>query len=194
MLVFAVSGAEAVEAAIKLATMLKEKKLNILYQLKRAIMEKHLEHYLLLIQKIFQKVFHLGLQEENTINIEYNNIEAYKNIIEKYSKEKICAIILEPIQGQIVEVAKKEYLEEICNISKKNNITVIFDEIKCGLGRSGNLFSFLDYECVPDIVTTSKALGGGKNAISAMVASNKILKKHMVQLIKALCIQQLFLV
>jgi acetylornithine/succinyldiaminopimelate/putrescine aminotransferase len=45
------------------------------------------------------------------------------------------------------------------------------------LGRSGNLFSFLDYNCVPDIVTTSKALGGGKNAISAMISRKKLFNK-----------------
>lgn len=174
---FAVSGAEAVEAAIKLATMAKGKEAKYFISAKEGYHGKTLGALSVTDTENFSEGFHLGLQEENTINIEYNNIEAYKNIIEKHSKEKICAIILEPIQGQIVEVAKKEYLEEICNISKKNNITVIFDEIKCGLGRSGNLFSFLDYECVPDIVTTSKALGGGKNAISAMVASNKIFKK-----------------
>ena len=45
------------------------------------------------------------------------------------------------------------------------------------MGRSGNLFSFLDYNCVPDIVTTSKALGGGKNAISAMISRKKLFNK-----------------
>ena len=174
---FAVSGAEAVESAIKLSTMAKGKEAKYFISAQEGYHGKTLGALSLTDTENFSEGFHLGLREENTIKIEYNNIEAYKNIINKLSKEKICAIIIEPIQGQIVEVAKKEYLKEICDISKQNNIIVIFDEIKCGLGRSGNLFSFLDYNCVPDILTTSKALGGGKNAISAMIASKKIFNK-----------------
>ena len=174
---FAVSGAEAVEAAIKLSTMAKGKDAKYFISAQESYHGKTLGALSLTDTENFSEGFHLGLREENTVKIEYNNIEAYKKIILKLTKEKICAIIIEPIQGQIVEVAKKEYLREICNISKKNNIIVIFDEIKCGLGRSGDLFSFLDYDCVPDILTISKALGGGKNAISAMVASKKIFNK-----------------
>ena len=174
---FAVSGAEAVEAAIKLSTMAKGKEAKYFISAQESYHGKTLGALSLTDTENFSQGFHLGLQEENTIKIQYNNIEAYKDVISKLSKENICAIIIEPIQGQIVEVAKKEYLREICNISKQNNITVIFDEIKCGLGRSGSLFSFLDYDCIPDILTTSKALGGGKNAISAMIASKKIFNK-----------------
>ena len=174
---FAVSGAEAVEAAIKLSTMAKGKDAKYFISAQESYHGKTLGALSLTDTENFSEGFHLGLREENTVKIEFNNIEAYKKIILKLTKEKICAIIIEPIQGQIVEVAKKKYLKEICNISKKNDIIVIFDEIKCGLGRSGDLFSFLDYDCVPDILTTSKALGGGKNAISAMVASKKIFNK-----------------
>ena len=174
---FAVSGAESVEAAIKLSTMAKGNGAKYFISATEGYHGKTLGALSLTDTENFSEGFHVGLPKENTKKIEYNNIQAYKDIIAKLSKEKIIAIIIEPIQGQIVEVAKKDYLKEICAISKKNNITVIFDEIKCGLGRSGNLFSFLDHECVPDIVTTSKALGGGKNAISAMIARKKIFNK-----------------
>ncbi len=174
---FAVSGAESVEAAIKLSTMAKRGDAKYFISATGGYHGKTLGALSVTDSENFSEGFHLGIPEENTIKIEYNNIQAYEEVIIKLSKEKIIAIIIEPIQGQIVEVAKKNYLKEICEISRKNNIAVIFDEIKCGLGRSGNLFSFLDHDCVPDIVTTSKALGGGKNAISAMIASKRLFNK-----------------
>jgi acetylornithine/succinyldiaminopimelate/putrescine aminotransferase len=174
---FAVSGAESVEAAIKLSTMAKGNDAKYFISTTEGYHGKTLGALSLTDTENFSEGFHVGLPKENTIKIGYNNIQEYKDTISKLSKEKIIAIIVEPIQGQIVEVAEKNYLKEICEISKKNNIAVIFDEIKCGLGRSGNLFSFLDHECVPDIVTTSKALGGGKNAISAMIARKTLFKR-----------------
>ena len=90
-------------------------------------------------------------------------------------------------------MCKKGYLKQLCKISNENNIAVIFDEIKCGLGRSGNIFAFLDHDCIPDIVTTSKALGGGKNAISAMISSRKLFNRAYGSLGKAHYIPQHFL-
>ncbi len=174
---FAVSGAESVEAAIKLSTMARGKKTKYFISANEGYHGKTLGALSLTDTENFSEGFHLGLPKEQTIKIEYNNIQAYKNVISELSSDKIVAIIVEPIQGQIVEVAEKNYLKEICKISNENNIIVIFDEIKCGLGRSGNLFSFFDDDCVPDILTTSKALGGGKNAISAMVARKEIFNK-----------------
>ena len=174
---FAVSGAESVEAAIKLSTMAKGKDGKYFISAKEAYHGKTLGALSITDTENFSEGFILGLPKENTIKISFNNIEVYEEIIKKLSKEKIIAIIVEPIQGQTIECASEEYLKKICEISKNNNITVIFDEIKCGLGRTGNIFSFQDYDCVPDIVTTSKALGGGKNAISAMVARKKLFNR-----------------
>jgi len=174
---FAVSGAESVEAAIKLSTMAKGKEGKYFISANEGYHGKTLGALSLTDTENFSEGFLVGLPKENTIKIPFNDIQAYENIISKLSKEKIISIIVEPIQGQRVECAKKDYLKEICEISKKNNITVIFDEIKCGLGRSGDLFSFLNSNCVPDIVTTSKALGGGKNAISAMIARKKLFNR-----------------
>jgi acetylornithine/succinyldiaminopimelate/putrescine aminotransferase len=174
---FSVSGAEAVEAAIKMATMAKGIKGKYFLSANESYHGKTLGALSLTDTENFSEGFLVGLPKENTIKIPFNDIDAFKNVILKISPEKIIGIIVEPIQGQIVECASKDYLNKVCEISKKNNITVIFDEIKCGLGRSGNIFSFFEYGCVPDIVATSKALGGGKNAISAMVASKKLFKK-----------------
>jgi acetylornithine/succinyldiaminopimelate/putrescine aminotransferase len=174
---FAVSGAESVEAAIKLSTMAKGEDGKYFISANEGYHGKTLGALSITDTENFSQGFLLGLPKENTIKIPYNDIQSYKKTIDKLSKEKIIAIIVEPLQGQIVEPAKEKYLNDICEISKKNNITVIFDEIKCGLGRTGNIFSFMDYDCAPDIVTTSKALGGGKNAISAMIARKKLFNK-----------------
>ena len=174
---FAISGAEAVEAAIKLSTMAKGSEGKYFISANESYHGKTLGALSVTDTENFSDGFLLGLPKENTIKIPFNDIQSYKEIISKLKKEKIIALIVEPIQGQIIEPANEKYLKEICEISKKNDITVIFDEIKCGLGRSGNIFSFMEYECVPDIVTTSKALGGGKNAISAMIARKKVFNK-----------------
>ena len=71
----------------------------------------------------------------------------------------------------------KGLYKKINLICKKNNITLIYDEIKSGLGRSGDLFSFYKTDTTPDILTISKALGGGKNPISAMICTDKIFNK-----------------
>jgi acetylornithine/succinyldiaminopimelate/putrescine aminotransferase len=174
---FAVSGAESVEAAIKMSTMAKGREGKYFISASEGYHGKTLGALSVTDTENFSDGFLLGLPRENTIKIPFNDIQSYKEVVSKLTKEKIIAVIVEPIQGQIVEPAKEKYLKEICEISKKNNITVIFDEIKCGLGRSGTIFSFMEYDCVPDIVTTSKALGGGKNAISAMVARRKVFNK-----------------
>lgn len=174
---FAISGAESVEAAIKLSTMAKGSEGKYFISANESYHGKTLSALSVTDTENFSEGFILGLPKENTIKIPFNNIQSYKDTITKLSAEKIIAIIVEPLQGQIVEPAKEKYLKEICEISNKKNITVIFDEIKCGLGRTGNIFSFMEYDCVPDIVTTSKALGGGKNAISAMIARKKLFKK-----------------
>ena len=174
---FSVSGAEANESAIKLVTKAKGLKAKYFISTKNSYHGKTLGSLSLTNTENFSEGFHLGLPKENTIKIKYNNIDEYINIIKKLGKENIAAIIIEPIQGQNIEVAKENYLSKICAISKQNGIYVIFDEIKCGLGRSGEIFSFLNQNCIPDIITTSKALGGGKNAISAMVARTELFLK-----------------
>ena len=174
---FAVSGAEANEAAIKLATMVRGRKAKYFISTRESYHGKTLGALSLTDAENFSQGFHLGLPEDNLIKINFNNIDEYKEVINKIGNENIAAIIVEPMQGQNVEVAKEKYLSQICSISKRNNIITIFDEVKCGLGRTGKLFSFFHDHCVPDIVTTSKALGGGKNAISAMVARKKIFLK-----------------
>ncbi|KAI5955348.1 ARG8 [Candida jiufengensis] len=90
-----------------------------------------------------------------------NDIESVKNLI---SKDKTCAVIIEPIQGEGgVNTIDESFLIELRKLCDENNVLLIYDEIQCGLGRSGKLWahSHLPKEAHPDIVTMAKALGNG---------------------------------
>lgn len=88
----------------------------------------------------------------------YNDIESVRALV----SDKTCAIILETIQGEGgIHVADKEFLSEIRNICDKNNIVMILDEVQCGMGRSGKMFAYQNYDIVPDVITTAKGIGCG---------------------------------
>ncbi|MGM0647572.1 MAG: aspartate aminotransferase family protein [Bacteroidota bacterium] len=90
--------------------------------------------------------------------IPFNDIEAFKNEV----SDDIAAVVLEPVQGEGgIHVAQQDYLNEIHKICTKNNILLIFDEIQCGMGRTGNLFAKDHFGVQPDIITLAKALGNG---------------------------------
>lgn len=89
------------------------------------------------------------------------DIESVKNVI---SKEKTCAVIIEPIQGEGgVSPIDEEFLISLRKLCDENDVILIYDEIQCGLGRSGKLWAHghLSSEAHPDILTMAKALGNG---------------------------------
>ncbi len=90
----------------------------------------------------------------------FNDINSIKSIIKE--DKKILAVIIEPIQGEAgVKISDKKYLQELFKICKKNKILLIADEVQVGIGRTGKLFGFENYDIKPDIITLAKALGGG---------------------------------
>lgn len=89
---------------------------------------------------------------------EYNNLESVKAKI----NDKTCAIIIEPIQGEGgIYPADKEFLEGVRALCDEHDILLIFDEIQCGMGRSGEMFAWQKYGVKPDIMTMAKAIGNG---------------------------------
>jgi acetylornithine/N-succinyldiaminopimelate aminotransferase len=89
---------------------------------------------------------------------EFNNIEDLKN---KFSDE-ICAVILEPVQGEGgVIAANPEFLAKAKELCLQNDALLVFDEVQCGLFRTGKPFCYEHYGIKPDIMTLAKALGGG---------------------------------
>ncbi len=100
----------------------------------------------------------------------FNDLEA----LEKLVDDKVCAIILEPIQGEGGVVCPGPgYLEGIRKICDNNNVLLIFDEVQVGMGRTGRLFAYENFGVVPDIMTLAKALGNGL-PIGAMLAKEKL--------------------
>ncbi|MFW6287515.1 MAG: aspartate aminotransferase family protein [bacterium] len=91
-------------------------------------------------------------------HVPFNDLAAMKEAV----TEETAAIMLEPIQGEGgIYPADEDYLVGIRELCDKNGILLIFDEIQCGMGRSGSLFAYQEYGVEPDILTLAKALGGG---------------------------------
>jgi len=90
--------------------------------------------------------------------VEFNNVAE----LESSFNDEVCALVIEPIQGEggVVEV-KEAFMKKARELCDKYDALLIFDEIQCGLGRSGKLFAHEHYGVKPDIMTLSKALGGG---------------------------------
>lgn len=89
---------------------------------------------------------------------EFNNLESVKSLV----NDKTCAIILEPVQGEGgIYPATEEFMKGIRKICDENDILLIFDEIQCGMGRTGRMFAHEHYGVKPDIMTLAKALGCG---------------------------------
>lgn len=100
---------------------------------------------------------------------EMNDLESVKSLV----CEKTCAIILEPVQGEGgIYPADKEFLQGVKSICDENDILLIFDEIQCGMGRTGSMFAYQDYGVMPDILTSAKALGCGV-PVGAFAANEK---------------------
>ncbi|GAB4114182.1 MAG: acetylornithine transaminase [Candidatus Caldatribacteriota bacterium] len=96
------------------------------------------------------------------------------NSIKEAFDPEVAAIILEPIQGEGgVYIANREFLEGIKELCIEKNILLIFDEIQCGLGRTGKMFAYQHFGVEPDIITIAKSLGGG-TPIGALIAKDKI--------------------
>ncbi len=94
--------------------------------------------------------------------------------LEKAISIDTAAVVLEPVQGEGgIHPVNREYLEEVRALCNENDIVLIFDEIQCGMGRTGKYFAKDHYGVQPDIITLAKGLGGGV-PIGAVLASEKV--------------------
>ena len=90
--------------------------------------------------------------------VPFNDLDA----MEKAVGANTCAVMLEPIQGEGgVNVASRHYLEGVQMLCREHGALLIFDEVQCGMGRTGRFLACQHYDLLPDIVTMAKALGGG---------------------------------
>ena len=93
------------------------------------------------------------------VSIAERDLETLSGIL---SADTVAALVIEPIQGEGgVRVLDAGYLRELRSLTRERNIALIFDEIQCGLGRTGHLFAYERVDVVPDIMTLAKPIAGG---------------------------------
>lgn len=109
-------------------------------------------------------------------HVPYNDLEALKAAV----SDKTCAVVLEPIQGEGgVVPADLAYLQGARALCDQFNALLVFDEVQSGMGRSGELFSYMNYGVTPDILSSAKSLGGGF-PIGAMLTTDALAKHFAV--------------
>jgi acetylornithine/N-succinyldiaminopimelate aminotransferase len=101
----------------------------------------------------------------------FNDLESVKALI---SKEKTCAVVVEPIQGEGgVLPADPEFLKGLRELCDEHDALLVFDEVQTGAGRTGYLYAYEMYGVTPDILTSAKGLGGGF-PVAAMLTTEKV--------------------
>ena len=102
--------------------------------------------------------------------IEFNNVQDAEDTI----TDEVCAVILEPVQGEGgLHVATEEFLQTLRKKCDETGALLIFDEIQCGMSRTGSLFAYEQTGVVPDIISMAKGLGNGV-PIGAVLAGNEV--------------------
>ena len=169
---FANSGAEANEAALKLA--------------RRWALDVHGEQKNQIIA--FNKGFHgrtfftvtvggqaaysdgFGPKPAAVDHCDYNDLAAFEALI----SDNTCAVMMEPLQGEGGIISPtSDFIKGVRALCDKHNALLIFDEVQTGVGRTGDLYAYQGLDVTPDILTTAKALGGGF-PIGAMITTTSI--------------------
>jgi len=151
---FSNSGAEANEAAIKLARKATGKTKIITF-----LQSFHGRTFATMSATGQEKIKHgYGPMLEKFEYLPYNDVTA----LEASIKEDVAAVMLEVVQGEGgVHPATKEFLQGVEALCKENNVLLIIDEIQTGIGRTGKPFAFQHYQIQPDIISVAKGLGNG---------------------------------
>ncbi|XYK57304.1 aspartate aminotransferase family protein [Serratia sarumanii] len=169
---FANSGAEANEAAFKLA--------------RHYAITRHSPYKTKIIA--FYNAFHgrtlftvsvggqakysdgFGLKPADIVHVPFNDLAAVKAVMDDHT----CAVVMEPIQGEGgITPVDAGFLKGVRELCDQHQALLVFDEVQSGMGRSGKLFAYMHYGVTPDILTTAKALGGGF-PVSAMLTTEEI--------------------
>ena len=169
---FCNSGAEANEAAIKLTRKYAKQQFGSdKYEIITMLGSFH-GRTLATITATGQPKYHQGFEPlvPGFVYATFNNLDSVKEKINEHT----CAIMVEPIQGESgVHPAKPEFIAGLRQVCDQYNLLLIYDEVQCGLARTGKMFAYELYDVPPDIMTLSKGLGGGV-PIGAMVTTDKI--------------------
>lgn len=169
---FANSGAEANECAIKLARKYSFNKYGegrgTILSLKQSFHGRTLATLTATGQDKFHNYFF-----PFPTGFNYVTANSINDLKEKLTSD-VCAIMMEAIQGEGgVHPLDKNFVLETCKLAKEKDILIIFDEVQCGIGRTGTLFGYNHFNITPDIVTCAKGLGGGL-PIGAVLCNDKL--------------------
>ncbi len=149
------SGAEANEAAIKLARKWGQGRFEIITAL-QSFHGRTLAAITATGQPKYQKGFEPLVQ--GFTYVPFNDIEAVKQSI----SDNTAAILLEAVQGEGgIVPAQPDYINGVVELCRKHELLLMFDEVQAGMGRTGKLFAYQHYGVQPDIVTLAKSLGAG---------------------------------
>ena len=162
------SGAEANEAAIKLARIASGEGRYEIITLHGSFHGRTLAT----VAATAQPKFHQGFEPlpEGFVYAEFGNHEA----IERCVTPQTCAIMCEPLQGEGgVRPLTEDYLQFLRQLCDTHNLLLIFDEVQTGMGRTGSLFAYQQLGVTPDIMTVAKALGNGM-PIGVMLTTEKL--------------------
>ncbi|MBZ9611066.1 aspartate aminotransferase family protein [Rheinheimera maricola] len=174
---FANSGAEANEAALKLARRVAKdnygEQKNQIIAFKQGFHGRTFFTVTVGGQPAYSDGF--GPKPEAIVHGEFNNLDSVKALI----NANTCAVMVEPVQGEGgVMPATAEFIQGVRELCDAHNALLIFDEVQTGVGRTGELYAYMGYGVTPDILTTAKALGGGF-PIGAMLTTT-VIAKHLV--------------
>ena len=111
-----------------------------------------------------------GPKPADIVHVPFNDLHAVKAVMDDHT----CAVVVEPIQGEGgVTAATPEFLQGLRALCDQHQALLVFDEVQCGMGRTGELFAYMRYGVTPDILTSAKALGGGF-PVSAVLTTQEI--------------------
>lgn len=169
---FTSSGTEAIEGAVKLARKYYFKKHGIansqIISMNHAFHGRSMGALSITGTKKYRDAFEPLIG--GVVFAEYNDLDSVKELI----TVNTCAVIMEPVQGEGgLYPATKEFIQGVRKLCDERDILLIFDEIQCGMGRTGTMFAYEQFGVKPDIVTVAKALGCGV-PVGAFVATESV--------------------
>ena len=170
--IFQNSGAEANEAAIKVARKYSFDKYGEGRAKIITLVNSFHGRTVTTLSATGQDVFHKYFFPftEGFAYVKAGDLEALKNELDN----TVCAIMCEVVQGEGgVNILDSDYIKNLREICTNNDILLIFDEVQTGIARTGKIFAFQNYEVIPDVMTLAKGLGGGL-PIGACVLGEKV--------------------
>ena len=169
---FCNSGAEANEAAIKLARRYSKEKFGPERYAIITMDNSFHGRTMATLSATGQEKIRIGFDPflEGFKYVPFDDLDNLKAAIDR----SVCAVMLEPIQGEGgVVVPDGDYLKGVKEICKNHDLLLILDEVQVGMGRTGRLFAYQHFGITPDIMTLAKALGNGL-PIGAMLAKEEL--------------------